>query len=249
MGKSRAVAFWAKAATPSKSSPVRGQVVLGEDGGLHLGATQLGHQRGQVAAGALGEGHEGGATLEGVRRGEPDQQALALGRHLRHDHRTVGPSGQAGVEHLAVEAGVGGDLGQHRRDRETELEREPAHPVELLEHLLRVLAGGALGGELEHAGPGLGHGRGDRPELVGVGVGTRDVVAVGGLVAERAGGGEAERTELDGLAHERRHLFDLVPGGVDVADGPVAHHPHPQGAVGDLGADVHRPRRVSSTSR
>ena len=90
-------------------------------------------------------------------------------------------------------------------------------------------------------GPGFGQGAPDAEQLVLSGVGAGDRLAVNGPVPDGARGGEAQCAGPDGLEDDGPHGVDLFGVGWLIAGATLAHDVGPDGAVGDLGADVDCP--------
>ena len=71
------------------------------------------------------------------------------------------------------------------------------------------------------------------------GEGAGDEFAFFGAVGEQAVGGEADGAGFDGFADEAAHVGELFVGGLDIFRAALAHDVGAEGAVGELGDDVH----------
>ena len=175
-----------------------------------------------------------GGEAEQDRDGAPvhlGAQGHALGRRLGRQVELAAPRRRVGVV-----------LGEGEGHRAPGGCGQAAHPRHLPLGRGQILAQGAGRGELEHACAQLAEHGADAEELVLGGERARHGLAVDGPVGQRARGREAEGTRLDALADEGSHGLDVVLGRRLVLGSPLAHDERPHGAVGDLGADVDRPR-------
>ena len=135
---------------------------------------------------------------------QAEEQAGRPCRHLRHEVRAARRRVVGRVEQPAPLVGIGVVLQQGEGDRPAGRRGDLLHPRQL------GLLGHQVGGQLEHAAPQLAEHPADAEQLVGRGERPGDGLAVDRAMEQRARRGEAERTGRDALAHDRRHLGDVV---------------------------------------
>ncbi len=178
-------------------------------------------------------------------RDERMQRALQSHQHpgrtagnLRHQVRAIRVVFAHALEHVAEAVGIVVDLRHRKRDRQASLGREFDHPLH------RCVGADHVRRHLEHAVPDVAHRAADSQQLSLAGESSRHQILVLGAMEHRARGGESQRAGLERIAHEGRHLRDVVGGRFLVARPALAHHVGAQRAVRHLRADVEHARHL-----
>ena len=176
----------------------------------------------------------------GAARLQPLQHADRPRRHLRLGGMTLGRQPLDQAEQAPPALGLGMALRQRHRERPARRREQPVDHLELALGIGRV----EVGDEFDDAAAGVLHAERDAQKLGLGGAQRRRRIALHGAMVERARGREAERAGAHGLGRERAHLGDLFRRGFLELRGALAHDEHAQGAVRQLGAEIHvaRPR-------
>ena len=163
--------------------------------------------------------------LIGRRAGERVLAALQPEQHADRARRHDGADRHAGGDRLV---GVAEQVAPHRRPRMALRQREHAGPAARLhdaadhgEFGLRI--GRPFRDDLEEAGAGIAHAHRDAGQLVFLRAQRRRGIALQGLVAEAARGGEAERAGAHRIGGDLAHLRDVGLVGVLQRDRALAH--------------------------
>lgn len=172
---------------PSYLSPVETESGSARIAARTSGFAELGDQRVEGAR-RLHQAIEGRALHEGMAGREAEQHAEGPVRDLGSQLAALLLRGARGVEELLPEARSRERLQDEEGDRDLRLDREPAHPLDLLQRVLGILAVDARGGDLEDDGlAGLRDRVADREELVLLRVGPGDGIAGEGDVGLQCG--------------------------------------------------------------
>ncbi len=178
-------------------------------------------------------------------RDERMQRALQSHQHpgrpagnLRHQVRAVRVVLAHALEHMAEAVGITVHLRHRERDRQAGLGRQLDHPLH------RRVGADHVRRHLEHAMPDVAHRAADPEQLGLAGESSRHEILVLRAMQHRARRGESQRAGLERIAHQRRHLRDVVRRRFLVARAALAHHVGAQRSVRHLRANVEHSRHL-----
>ena len=188
----------------------------------------------------LGDLDEARLVEEGVERVPGQQQSAGPVDRHRDELRPLAVGGVRHLEELPPELGLDVVLGDREEDGAAGVEAHLSVEGELAAEAVRVFAHQAGGHDLEEAAAVLLGGLQDRVHLPRLGEGSGDGFAARRGVERDAIAREGDRTGVDGLGGEPRHLGDLCVARRAVHVAVVADRIGPECAVRQLGRDLDR---------
>ena len=220
------------------------------------------HHLGEVLLFVVGDMHQFGAGVGVAERRQlfveralaqiaPEREAVEghlgavgpVGRQLAgmglSEHPRAARGGLRGVVEPALPAVGRGAAARERgeEDRAAGVHGEVAQAVLVVVGIVRVLAHRRLAADLDHPAVERAQLHHEFADLAPIGQTARHRVAFGGLVRGRAGGGEAHRAGLHGLAQQALH-FGAVRLARGLGEGALAHHVGAQRGVPHVAAVV-----------